>query len=219
MQRARIVPSILSANLCNLGRDLQSLVEVGMKQVHVDVMDGHFVPNLSFGSCIVESIRQSFPQLEIDVHLMLQDPEGFVDSFIQAGATQCTFHVESNVDRPDRLIQYILKRNVNVGLAINPSTSVGEIVSLIQHHPIDTLLVMSVDPGFGGQEFLPSTVPKIKAIRQRFPLLTIQVDGGINHKTVTLPVQAGANSIVAGSAVFKSASIPASFTQLQQLLR
>lgn len=193
-----IAPSLLAANFSNLEKDLKTIEKEGIKYLHLDVMDGLFVENISFGIPVIESIRKK-SNLIFDVHLMIEKPERYIKPFAQAGADIITFHIEATY-HPHRVIQLIKSFGKKVGIAINPATPVcliSEILPLV-----DMVLVMTVNPGFGGQSFIYETLSKIKQIRSMYPKLDIEVDGGINDKTSKEVINAGANILVAGSYIF-----------------
>jgi len=200
----RLAPSILSANFAALGEDIRKVEQAGAQALHVDVMDGHFVPNITIGPPVVKAIR-SVTRLPLDVHLMITDPDRFIPAFIDAGATTLTVHCEALIHL-DRTLNFIRSQNVLAGVSINPATP----VSAVEHALgiADLLLIMTVNPGFGGQKFIPYTVEKIRHARriidERNYKCVIEVDGGIDTATVPLVVKAGAELLVAGSAVFHS---------------
>ena len=197
---AILSPSILSADYMNMQRDLTHAAEVGVKWLHVDIMDGHFVPNLSMGPDIVKSIRDA-SKLFFDCHLMVEDPKMFVEPFVKAGAELITFHAEC-VEDMDELIDYIHSFGVKAAVAIKPATSEEVILPIL--HKLDMVLIMSVVPGFGGQKFMPEVLDKVRNIRkhEHGKDIDIQMDGGINAETAALAAAAGVNVLVAGSAVF-----------------
>jgi len=200
----RIAPSILSADFAHLADEIRRVEEAGADLLHVDVMDGHFVPNITIGPPVVESIRK-VTNLPLDVHLMITDPDKYIPSFVEAGANILTVHAEATV-HIDRTLELIKSLNVGAGISINPATPV-----LIVDHALgiaDMLLIMSVNPGFGGQKFIDYTVDKIRQARQiidgRNLRCVIEVDGGIDTETLPAAVRAGAEVLVAGSAIFHS---------------
>jgi ribulose-phosphate 3-epimerase len=198
----RIAPSILSANFAALGDDIRKVEEAGAQLIHVDVMDGHFVPNITIGPPVVKSIRKA-TKLPLDVHLMISDPDKYIPAFAEAGADMLTVHAEATVHL-DRTLNFIRSQRVGVGVSINPATP----VSTVQHALglADMLLIMTVNPGFGGQKFIPYTLEKIREARQvienRRYACVIEVDGGIDSETLPDVVRAGAEVLVAGSAIF-----------------
>ena len=197
MQKILIAPSILSANFAKLGEEIQAIEKAGADWIHIDIMDGHFVPNLTIGPVVVRSIRPA-AKLPLDVHLMIDNPEKYVESFAKAGADIITFHIEAVPDPKEiiKLIRYFKKK---VGVSIRPKTGVGSIEPILPM--VDMVLVMTVEPGFAGQEFIFDCLPKIEALRKIFKK-DIQVDGGINTSTAIEVRNCGANVIVAGTAVF-----------------
>ena len=204
----KIAPSILAADFSNLGRDVASLSAWGADWVHFDVMDGHFVPNLSFGPPILSSIR-SLTKLPIDAHLMVEEPSRFIPWFIQAGADLITIHVEAE-KHLHRALQQIREAGKKAGVVLNPGTPASAAAEVLPY--CDLVLVMSVNPGYGGQKFIPESVSKIAELRrmidERGLITDIEVDGGINPETAQLCIDAGATVLVAGNAIFQ-ASDPA----------
>jgi ribulose-phosphate 3-epimerase len=198
----RLAPSILSANFAALGEDIRKVEDAGAHIIHVDVMDGHFVPNITIGPVVVRSIKK-VTKLPLDVHLMITDPDQYIPAFVEAGASMLTVHAEATVHL-DRTLNFIRSQNVLVGVSINPATP----LSVVEHALglADMLLIMSVNPGFGGQRFIPYTVEKIRHARQiideRNYRCVIEVDGGIDSDTIPMVVKAGAEVLVAGSAIF-----------------
>ncbi len=198
-----IAPSILSADFARLGEELTACENAGADWIHVDVMDGHFVPNLTLGPLVVEACRRS-TKLPLDVHLMIEKPESLLEAFAQAGAARITVHVET-CPHLHRTLQQIQALGVKAGVTLNPSTPavmLKEVLPLV-----DLVLVMTVNPGFGAQAFLPEMLPKITKLRQRLdqvnPSAWLEVDGGVSEKTLPALIKAGAEAFVAGNAVFK----------------
>jgi len=201
----RIAPSILSANFAALGEEIRKVEGAGAQLLHVDVMDGHFVPNITIGPPVVQSLSKA-TKLPLDVHLMITDPDRYIPAFVQAGARIVTVHVEATVHL-DRTLNFIRSQNVLAGVSINPATPVAAVEYALGL--ADMLLIMTVNPGFGGQKFIPYTVEKIRRARKLIDegnhRCVIEVDGGIDTNTIPDVVRAGAEVLVAGSAVFHDA--------------
>lgn len=203
----KLAPSILSADFSNLLKDVRAVEEAGVEWLHVDVMDGHFVPNISFGAPVLAALKGK-TDLFRDVHLMIERPEQYIDAFVAAGAHSITVHIEAGV-HIHKTLQYIRDQGVRVGLSLNPGTPLSSVMHLLPM--VDLILVMSVNPGFGGQAFIPESLDRIRALREVIDAngwaCDIEVDGGIKADNVKAVVDAGATVIVAGSAIFGSASI------------
>ncbi|RII35114.1 ribulose-phosphate 3-epimerase [Clostridium chromiireducens] len=203
----KIAPSILSADFSKLGEDIERIDNGGADFIHIDVMDGSFVPNISFGFPVIKSIRNRTDKI-FDVHLMINNPGNYIDDFIEAGADIITVHYEA--DRHiDRTINYIKSKGKKAAISLNPGTPTSVLKDLIPN--LDMVLIMSVNPGFGGQKFIPYCLDKIKEIKELSnkvnPSLLIEVDGGVDKTNVREVIEAGANVIVAGSAVFNGGEI------------
>lgn len=214
MTKIIISPSILSADFANLERDIQLVENNDADWIHVDVMDGHFVPNITIGIPVVKSIKK-VTKLPLDVHLMIENPEKYIKDFANAGADILTFHYEAvKKENIKNLISEIKELGVKAGLSIKPKTQPEEILKFLQD--LNLVLVMTVEPGFGGQKFMEDCAEKIKLIKQHAPEnLYIQVDGGINAQTGKICTEFGANSLVAGSYIYKAENIKEAISSLK----
>ncbi len=201
MKHTIVAPSILSADFLRLGEAIQMVEESEAEWVHCDIMDGHFVPNISYGIPIVKAVRPATKKV-VDCHLMIEHPELYVEAFAAAGADMITVHQEACVHL-DRQVAQIHDLGCKAGVALNPATSVETLVDIL--HAVDMVLIMSVNPGFGGQKFIPRALDKVRRLRALAPDLLIQVDGGVNAETGAELVAAGADVLVAGSYVFGAA--------------
>jgi ribulose-phosphate 3-epimerase len=217
MQDIQIAPSILSADFSQLGNEIRAVDAAGADIIHVDVMDGHFVPNITIGPLVVEAARR-VTNKELDVHLMVSDPGAYIDAFADAGADWITVHVEAT-HHLHRVIAQIKQRGLKAGAVLNPSTSLSTLDYILED--LDLVMLMSVNPGFGGQSFIPSSLEKIWQLRQRIDALGleigIEVDGGVSSKTIKDVAQAGANIFVAGSAVYNSEDYKTTIAELRKL--
>ncbi len=210
--KIKIAPSILSANFSQLGLELEKVKLAGADLVHVDVMDGHFVPNITIGPMVVKFMRQS-TSLALDVHLMIQHPAKYVEAFVKAGSDMITVHIETvSLSQLQAIARKLKKSKVKLGISLNPGTALAKIKPVLGL--VDFVLVMSVKPGFGGQAFIPKAIEKIRQLRAIFTR-DIAVDGGINFKTAKLVKQAGANILVAGSYIFGSKDIKQAIDSLR----
>jgi ribulose-phosphate 3-epimerase len=216
---AILAPSILSADFSNLAQQIRLAEMGGADWIHCDVMDGHFVPNITFGPLIVHAARKC-TKLPLDVHLMIENPDKYLEDFAEAGANHLLVHFE-NVVHINRTINRIKELGMHAGIAINPSTSINVLKYIMEY--ADSLLIMSVNPGFGGQSFIPNSIEKIKeAVKLREELNTnflIQVDGGIDKNNIKILLDAGCDAFIIGSSIFKSDNVTAAATELKNLIR
>ena len=215
-ERIIIAPSILSADFGRLAAEVEAVEAAGADWIHVDVMDGRFVPNITLGPPIVKALRKA-TKLPIDVHLMIVEPEKYLDAFAAAGADTLTVHVEA-CPHLHRTLQHIRSLHKRAGVVLNPSTSEDTIRYVMES--VDLVLVMSVNPGFGGQSFIPDVLPKVRAIRQMIDhtgrSIDLEIDGGIAEETAALATAAGARALVAGNAVFTKPSYADAITTLRR---
>jgi len=200
----KLAPSILSADFARLGEQIAEVARAGADYIHVDVMDGHFVPNITIGAPVVASIRR-VTSLPLDVHLMIEHPERYISDFVKAGADVITVHVEAS-PHLQSTIRLIKELGAKAGVSLNPATPLSAVDEFIHH--VDLILIMSVNPGFGGQPFIPETLPRIASMRRilddRGLIAELEVDGGINADNAPDIVEAGATVLVAGNSIFKS---------------
>ncbi|WP_226665761.1 ribulose-phosphate 3-epimerase [Metabacillus litoralis] len=212
----KIAPSILSADFAKLGEEIKDVENAGAEYIHVDVMDGHFVPNITIGPLIVQAIRP-ITKLPLDVHLMIEQPDQYIPQFVEAGADIITVHVEA-CKHLHRTIQLIKSQGIKAGVVLNPHTPIESIIHVLED--IDMVLLMTVNPGFGGQAFIPQVLPKIKQlsdlIKTKNLSIEIEVDGGINDVTAKQVVEAGASVLVAGSAIFNKEDRSKAIKELKQ---
>ncbi len=217
MKSMMIAPSILSADFSHLGREVDAVRQAGAEVIHVDVMDGHFVPNITIGPLVVRAVRQ-VTDLPVDVHLMITEPDRYLQDFADAGADWITVHVEA-CTHLHRTIHHILDLGKKAGAVLNPATSLSTLDYILED--VDLIMLMSVNPGFGGQSFIPSTLEKIRKLRAMLdrvnPGAGIEIDGGISPKTIAGVAEAGANIFVAGSAVYGREDYAAAIAELKKL--
>jgi ribulose-phosphate 3-epimerase len=216
--RIEIAPSILASDFARLGEEVRAVEEGGADVIHVDVMDGHFVPNISIGIPVVECLRKA-TRLPLDVHLMIDTPEEYIDEFVRAGANRVLVHEESTAHL-DRALTMIREAGAEAGAVINPATPVAMLADILDK--VDTVLVMSVNPGFGGQKFIPHAFEKIRQLDQwrssYNAAFRIEVDGGVDMENVAELAQAGANTFVAGTSIFHTSNPVEATRQLRRLL-
>lgn len=212
----KIAPSILAADFSKLGEEVREVEAAGADWIHIDVMDGHFVPNISFGAVVMDAIRP-LTKLPFDVHLMIENADRYIEDFAKAGADYITVHVEAS-PHLHRTIQLIRSFGVKPGVVLNPHTPVEAILPILED--IDLVLFMTVNPGFGGQKFIESVVPKVeqlsKIIRDRGLSIDIEIDGGINEETIIPCAKAGANVFVAGSAIYSKPDRAAALQKIKK---
>lgn len=214
----KIAPSLLSANFANLSEEIKKLEEGGADYIHLDVMDGMFVPNITFGPPVIKKIR-NITQIPFDVHLMIDRPERYISDFVDAGADLITVHEEATIHL-HRIIQQIKSYNVKVGVSLNPATSLKNIEYILED--VDLILIMAVNPGFGGQSFIPAMKDKIKETRELIDSksldIILQVDGGVKIDNIKEVVNLGADLIVVGSDIFKANDIEARVREFKDLI-
>ena len=213
-----IAPSILSADFANLGDDIKRVIDAGADWIHADVMDGHFVPNITFGPMVVSAVRR-ITDLPIDVHLMIEAPERYIDDFAKAGASHISVQVETCVHL-HRTVHQIKEAGARAGVVLNPATPISSVNWILGD--VDYVLVMSVNPGFGGQAFIPSSLDKIRALRKLIGTqeleVQIEIDGGVNLETIGSIAEAGADVFVAGSAIFGSSDYQKTITSFRDII-
>jgi len=211
----QILPSLLSADITQLGHEVTQVIHAGADMVHVDVMDNHYVPNLTFGPLICHALHKAFPTLIMDVHLMTSTVDSLIQQFADAGVKRISIHPDSTIHL-DRSLQLIRDLGCQAGLAFNPATPLDWMPWCI--HRLDFVLIMTVNPGFGGQALIPEVIPKIARLHHDYPHLPICVDGGITTKNIHRLAQAGATQFVAGSAIFNSQDYAETITAMRQRL-
>ena len=215
----KLAPSILSADFTRLGDEIKTVEEAGVDYIHIDVMDGHFVPNITIGPLVVEAIK-NVTNLPLDVHLMISNPDRYIKDFIKAGSNLLSVHAET-CPHLQRTVNQIRELGVKPAAVLNPSTSLSTLEYILEE--VDMVLLMTVNPGFGGQKFISSMIPKIKKLRnlidEKHLSVELEVDGGINLDNISQVAKAGADVIVAGSAVFKSADCKETVRLMKKKLR
>ena len=216
MRKKKIAPSILSADFTRLADEIKAVEDAGADYIHIDVMDGHFVPNITFGPLIVKAVRR-VTSLPLDVHLMISDPDKYISAFADAGADIITFHAEASI-HIHRTIQQIKAKGKKAGISLNPATSLDVLEYILED--LDLILLMTVNPGFEAQKFIPSVLPKIKRLREQIDTrglkCEIEVDGGINLDTIGMVSSAGADVFVAGSAIFYSENYETTIKKMRE---
>lgn len=215
-----LAPSILSADFCNLGAQVKTVEETNTEFLHIDIMDGSFVPNISFGFPVIKALRKNSKMI-FDVHLMIENPSKYIDEFVNCGADIITFHYEAE-RHIDRTVNYIKNKGCKVGIALNPATPVSVLKNILPS--LDMVLIMSVNPGFGGQSFIEYSIDKIQEVKNLAKKLNkqnllIEVDGGVDTHNIKSIIEAGANVLVAGSAVFRENKIKENINALNEALR
>ena len=215
-----LAPSILSADFCNLGAQVKTVEETNTEFLHIDIMDGSFVPNISFGFPVIKALRKNSKMI-FDVHLMIENPSKYIDEFVNCGADIITFHYEAE-RHIDRTVNYIKNKGCKVGISLNPATPVSVLKNILPS--LDMVLIMSVNPGFGGQSFIEYSIDKIQEVKNLAKKLNkqnllIEVDGGVDTHNIKSIVEAGANVLVAGSAVFRENKIKENINALNEALR
>lgn len=196
-----ILPSLLAANPLALGQEVEAMISAGIQTIHLDIMDNHYVPTLTYGPLVCKALSKQFPQLNIDVHLMVAPVDALIQQFADAGATQISIHPDATLHL-DRSLQFIRQLGISAGIALNPATTTDCLTWC--HHLLDFVLMMTVNPGFGGQQLIQPIIPKITEIKQNFQRLKLCVDGGVSPATIEALAKAGADQFVVGTALFST---------------
>ena len=211
-------PSMISADWARMGEEAKACVDAGAEILHLDVMDGHFVPNLTMGPQMVRAIRKAVPNAILDVHLMIYNPDDYIEKFLEAGADEITFHIEAT-EEVEHCLNYIQTAGKKAGIAVKPETT--ETILLKYLDKAEKILIMTVEPGFGGQAFMPDMLEKVKFLRESAKKLSIdvdiQVDGGINYETAKLALESGANLLVTGTHFFNETNKKTAMTKYNEL--
>lgn len=211
----QILPSLLSADMTRLGEEVDAVMKAGADFIHFDVMDNHYVPNLTFGPAFCDALIKKFPNLPIDVHLMTTPVDTLIEAFAKAGAKRISTHPDATIHL-DRSLQLINNLGCEAGLVLNPATSIDTLTWCA--HNLKFVLVMTVNPGFGGQKLIPEVIPKLSKIRQQYPNLDLCVDGGVTPQNIASLAHAGANQFVAGSAIFNSSNYSETIKRMREQL-
>jgi len=218
MKKIKLFPSIISADFTNLSKQIKIVEKAGVDGLHLDVMDGNFVPNITFGPLIVSAIK-SITSLTLDTHLMIKEPDRYIEAFVKAGSDIITVHVET-CPHLHRTIQIIKSNGVKAGVTLNPATSASSLIEIIKY--VDLILVMTVNPGFGGQNFIPEMIEKIKILSRLRdninPSAVVQVDGGVSLKNAKVIVESGVDILVAGNSIFNQKNITLAIRKLKKLI-
>jgi ribulose-phosphate 3-epimerase len=216
LDKLKIWPSLLAANLLHLSKELEVLEKHGIQQIHLDVMDNHYVPNLTFGPDFCHQIHHQFPKFQIDVHLMVTPVNDMIIKFAKAGAKRIAIHADASLHL-NHSLDLIRQNNCFAGLAINPGESVEHLKWC--HQQLDYILIMTVNPGFGGQKLIPSVMEKIQFIKNKYPDLPIMVDGGVNQDNILDLIKCGAEEFVIGSALFQASNYPACIGNYSEVIK